>query len=185
MLKHSLFVALTLCGILASHSSAAAQANANQSWLNWPSVGKADFNWLIFDVYQSELKVKTGLFQTNKAFNQQELALTIRYQRHISSEEFTTATIKQWQKIGYDPAFIEHWRDKLMRIFPSVVEGDELSMVTNWDSKSVILFKPESSQDWQELHRFNDALFTDRFLAIWLSENTQYPKLRQQLIGER
>jgi hypothetical protein len=154
------------------------------NWQNWPKVGNADFNWLLFDVYQSELKVRSGQFQADKPLSKQALALVIQYERKISSADFADATIKQWQKIGYEQSFIEQWQGELPTLFPTVSDGDQLAMVSDGINRSVLLFKASSSERWQEIRRFEDSEFTERFLSIWLSARSQYPKLRQQLIGE-
>lgn len=181
MFKQWMSLVLILIGLTCSRVSLANEIGTN--WQKWPKVGNADFNWLLFDVYQSKLKVETGKFQADKPLSKQALALVIQYERKISSEDFTDATIKQWQKIGYEQSFIEQWQDELPKLFPSVSDGDQLAMVSDGIEQSVMLFKTASSEQWSVIRNFYDSEFTERFLSIWLSESSQYPKLRQQLIG--
>lgn len=185
MLKHTVVSGLILLGIAFNSFGQTIDVDVENNWFDWPTVGSADFNWLLFDVYHSELKVKTGTFKTDKTLVEQDLVLIIRYERSISSDQFSSATLKQWQQMGYDQAFIDKWQVQLTTIFPAVVENDQLAMMTIGESKSVMLFKANSSHDWKEIRTFSDPVFTERFLAIWLSDKSQYPKLRQQLIGAK
>ncbi|MGX9418311.1 chalcone isomerase family protein [Vibrio sp. WJH972] len=182
MLKLSILV---LVGMLHSPIVNSTTQEITNIWQKWPSIGQADFNVFFFDVYQSVLKSKSGEFNPFETLAKQRLALVIRYERAISNLEFTNATTKQWKKLKYEKEFITQWERKLPQLFPSVVEGDELVFVTLSNDKSVMLFKPHNQDGWQTLHWFEDREFTERFLSIWLAENSQYPKLRKQLIGKQ
>jgi hypothetical protein len=135
----------------------------------------------MFDIYDSTLLDSDGVYQSSQSFDSQEFALKIDYLRSISSEDFTDATVEQWMKLEVDKDFIESWQAKLLGIFPSVEKGDSLVYVNKPTSE--LWFSQKENSEWVCLYTFDDQ-FSHNFLSIWLSENTQYPKLKRQMIGD-
>ncbi|WP_264877118.1 chalcone isomerase family protein [Vibrio agarivorans] len=148
----------------------------------WKRVGSADLDWLFFDVYQSNLFTPDGQYRLSHDVSPHPLALTIIYERSISSSQLVEATQDQWQKMGFKSSHFEDWLAQLKTIFPDVNEGDSLMYVSDGEA-GVFKFKRSGSERWISVGKIDDENFSDAFLSIWLSSKTQYPKLRRQLIG--
>ncbi|SJL83308.1 chalcone isomerase family protein [Vibrio palustris] len=172
MIKRGLI--LTIIAMLFSH---AALAQGSQ-WQQWPRVGQAHFTWLWFDVYDSTLHAPNGKY-VNLA---SPLALHITYRRTISAEDLLTATDKQWKKLNYKKDDIAQWMNTLKKVFPSVKDGDQLVYQSNGKT-GTFYFKPTTQSEFKTIGEITDSTFNRAFLSIWLSENSQYPDLRNQLIG--
>lgn len=156
------------------------------AWLQWPAVGEASLSWLWFDIYHSQLRTPSGEYQGITA----PLALQIRYQRNIAAEELLDATAEQWQKLGYHNDDIRLWRQHLTAIFPTVAYGDQLVFVSNGRQGRFYFYSHNEAQSkgataasYRLLGAIHQPQLNRAFLAIWLAENSQYPQLRQQLIG--
>ena len=61
-------------------------------------------------------------------------------------------------------------------MWPDVEKGDQFLMQVTAACKPVCL-------QWQVVGSISDPAFTERFLAIWLSEKSSYPEQRKQLLG--
>ncbi len=88
---------------------------------------------------------------------------------------------EQWQSQGYSKDQVEDWIAQLSDIFPSVKMGEILAYVT--DGRVGKFIYTPNGRESQVLGHISDEQLNDAFLAIWLSTKTEYPKLRQQLIG--
>jgi hypothetical protein len=136
-------------------------------------VGQAKLSVLFWDVYDSSLYTPSGRFEGIAA----PLKLELVYLRNITSRELVDATREQWQKLGLYRPDHEPWLQQLQTMWPNVKPGDSITL------------------DWSSVERsrfyFNGRLigsiespdFGQMFAAIWLSEKTEYPKVRKQLIG--
>ncbi|WP_417760240.1 chalcone isomerase family protein [Shewanella sp.] len=165
-------------GLLSLLMSLAVSAQASSTWSQWPSVGQASLSWLWFDIYHSTLRTPSGQY----AGLQAPLALQIRYQREISAQELLDATREQWQKLGYTTEQIEPWLRQLATIFPNVTEGDQLVYVSAGNSGH-FYYQAKRQHQFERVGQITEAALNQAFIAIWLSPQTEYPKLRQQLIG--
>ncbi len=135
-------------------------------------VGQSELNWMFWKVYDITLLSDSGSYQDSDY----PVALEIEYAREIEANMLVETTVKEWQRIDVDwkPA----WRDKLQAIWPSVTPGDELLLHVNDQGISQFFF----NEDY--IGEIQDTEFAPAFLAIWLSDKTRKPKLRQQLLGE-
>ncbi|MDF5078607.1 hypothetical protein P3605_25355, partial [Vibrio parahaemolyticus] len=80
-------------------------------------------------------------------------------------------------------SYRKDWISELDRMFPDIQKGDELTYLT--DGKSGQLFyKQVGDVQVKNVGIIEDERMNDAFLAIWLSPNTEFPKLRKQLIGQ-
>ncbi|MDR9828134.1 chalcone isomerase family protein [Vibrio sp. FNV 38] len=149
---------------------------------DWQKVGSAELDWLFFDVYRSDLLTPDGEYHLSHDVTPHPLALLITYERDISSAQLLEATDEQWRKLGFSAEDRKGWLEHLQRIFPDVQDGDELVYVS--DGKlGEFRFKRVYQQEWVALGYIKQEAFSDAFLSIWLSPNSQYPQLRRQLIG--
>jgi hypothetical protein len=154
---------------------------SNHDWRGWATVGQAQLSVLFFDIYQSELLSPNGGYSVEKDITPHPLALSITYQRDISQQQLLDATVEQWQKLGFKGSETSQWADTLSSIFPDIEEGHNITYVTNGQQGQ--FFHADEVSNAKLIGVIEDEAFNDAFLAIWLSPNTDYPKLRQGLIG--
>lgn len=158
-------------------STQVAQAS---DWATWPTVGSATLRWGPFDIYFSVLRTPTGRYE-NGEWPQ---ALSINYQRNITTEALVSATQEQWQamKISVPVVQQQHWLKQIATIWPAVTSGSQLTFV-GYDTGGRFYYRAPSNPHIKPIGDRFDRAFRDAFLAIWLSPATQYPTLRQQLTG--
>ncbi|CND15143.1 Uncharacterised protein [Yersinia intermedia] len=158
-------------------STQVAQAS---DWTTWPTVGSATLRWGPFDIYFSVLRTPSGRYEEG-GWPQ---ALSINYQRSITQEELVNATQEQWQamKISVSAAQQQRWLKQIATIWPAVTSGSQLTFVGD-DTGGQFYYRAPSNPYIKPIGDRFDRTFRDAFLAIWLSPTTQYPDLRQQLIG--
>ena len=166
--------------MLCAQTSYASAAQASLEWKNWSMVGQAQLSVLFFDVYQSRLLTPNGVYQSSDDLSPHPLALAIDYQRDISSQQLLEATDEQWEKLGYQTPMRKQWLVQLKSIFPDIKKGQQLAYVTDGQTGQ---FYYQHKGQVDAIGTISDETLNDAFLAIWLSPNTQYPKLRKQLIG--
>lgn len=77
----------------------------------------------------------------------------------------------------------ESWLRMLQSLLPDVVPGTQLAFVFN-DRQGQFWYRASAAQKtFTPLGPRQSEAFSTHFLAIWLDPNTQYPALREQLIG--
>jgi hypothetical protein len=150
-------------------------------WLTWRKVGDATLTWGPFTVYTSQLRTPDGHY----AGPLQDQALIITYQRDIDREELVEATREQWLALGIlqqEPQS-DAWLRMLQSLWPSVTPGTQLAFVVNGQRGQFWYRASAAQHGFTPLGAPQSAAFSTRFLAIWLDPRTQYPELRQRLIG--
>lgn len=173
---------LLMAGLLTlTISSSYASNSDNLEWRSWDTVGAAQLSMLFFDIYESELLTPNGQYTISNDITPHPLALSITYQRDISQQQLLDATVEQWQKLGFPSNEMNEWSKKLEIIFPDIEEGHNITYVTNGSQGD--FFHSGSSSSAQLIGSIQDESFNDAFLSIWLSPDTEYPKLRQGLLG--
>ncbi|WJG20519.1 chalcone isomerase family protein [Vibrio furnissii] len=183
-MKTSLVTAqLYLMAVLwaATANSAEVHAKSSAQWTDWPVVGQATLSWFWLDIYASQLRTPDGHYQQDSDVTPHPVALEIRYLRDISREQLLEATQDQWHKLGYDASRSEAWLDALTRMMPNVKAGERLVYVSDGVTGQMYYFTQQGKQ--RLLGKVADEAMNDAFLSIWLSPKTEYPKLRNQLIG--
>ncbi|MGI2169115.1 chalcone isomerase family protein [Shewanella sp. MF05960] len=153
-----------------SELSTPEQSSSN---LTMRQVGSASMSMMWFDIYSAKLYSRDGKYQAN----QLPLKLEIEYHRNIEAEDLIDATVDQWQHLGIPEQQINEYREQLAKAWPDVKEGDRLTFMVNTATQAEFLFNDKP------YFQVSNVQFPADFLAIWLSENTSRPKLRQQLIG--
>ncbi|MBE3467117.1 hypothetical protein IM267_00795 [Enterobacter cloacae complex sp. P15RS] len=150
-------------------------------WLIWRKVGDATLTWGPLTVYTSQLLTPDGRYAGIDSDN----ALIITYARDIAADDLVEATRDQWQAQGIlqqEPQS-EAWLRMLSTLWPDVTPGAQLAFVLK-DGQGQFWYRPTASQKtFTPLGPRQSAAFSSRFLAIWLDPRTEYPELRQQLIG--
>lgn len=155
-------------------------ANA-ADWLSWRKVGSATLTWGPFTVYTSQLLTPDGRYTGEN----RDQALVITYARDIDRKDLVEATRDQWQAQGIlqQEPLSEAWLRRLESLWPDVRAGAQLAFVLKNQQGQFWYRAPDAQTGFTPLGPAQPAAFSSRFLAIWLDPRTQYPELRQQLIG--
>lgn len=160
-------VSLLILGLLLS---ATALANPTRGL---EPVGAATLKVLFWTIYDSELYSPDGEFSGVEP----GLVLAITYRRNIRSNDLVARTSQEWRKLGLPDQDHETWLQQLAALWPDVSKGDSLVLEVDEDLGSRFY----RNDDF--LGEVKDTDFTRQFLAIWLSRDSSYPDLRDQLLG--
>ena len=143
-------------------------------WVDWKTVGHSTLRWGFWDIYDAKLKTPSGRYHSRTQLS----ALVIQYRRAINKQKLLKATDDQWRHLGIALAQREAWLKVLAGLWVSVRKGDRLTFVLS----------PSGGHFYrghQSLGQVADHKMAQAFMAIWLSKETAYPKLRLQLMGAR
>ena len=134
-------------------------------------VGQGTMRWLWFDIYQAKLSTPSGTYEDQ----QWPLSLELIYARHITREDLLQTTEDEWkrQSIKYQ----QEWLTQLDEIWPNIAPADTLLLEVDRNGSSHFFYNN------QHVGSLTDKEFAFAFTAIWLSDNTLKPDLRNQLIG--
>ena len=166
------FILLLYSGSLFSNQeNTANKANVIASVPNYQLVGEADVHWLWVRLYTARLYTPSGLYNNTSA----NLSLELTYARDFKREELIKGTLKEWQRQKLN--FLPRWTKDLEKIWPNISANDRLLLSVDKDHYSDFFYNDVY------IGSIKDKAFATAFTAIWLSENTQKPELRQQLIG--
>jgi len=135
-------------------------------------VGEARMEYLFWDVYDATLYTPTGSYTANQA----PVKFTLTYLRDFDAKDIVKATNEQWQHLG-KPQLTARYADKLLAIWPDIKKGESLTLLTDEQGHSTFFHNDN------QIGRIEDDTFAEDFLAIWLSENTSEPSIRNQLLG--
>ena len=163
---------------------------------HFKEVGHARFSLLFWDIYDSRLLTKSGLYPEDKTKGKgsPSIIFEITYLRDITKDDLITNTIEQWQHLDISPKAYQHYIPELNRVWPDITEGDTLSLfIKNSESyfyhnqKFIGVIAAKSSRTLSQSDSLstadNTANFGNLFLDIWLSPQTSQPKLRKKLLG--
>lgn len=172
-----------LSGLLISLSSSQIFAkdtvheqSANPVWQRWKTVGHSTLKWGFWVIYDAHLKTPSGIYKANDTVVS-DMALLIDYRRTISKKRLLSATNEQWLHLGVPQEDRERWIQELNAIWKGVQKGDRLVFVLT-ESGGRFYFGNVF------LGRIDDLQLARSFIDIWLSENTAYPALRRELLGQ-
>ncbi|MFA0085886.1 hypothetical protein BCU70_04225 [Vibrio sp. 10N.286.49.C2] len=181
MIRNIAITALMSMALALPVSAAGDKTVSYEAWKHWKVVGEAQLSWLFFDVYRSELLAPQGTYQLSDDVSPHPVALRIQYQRDISRSQLLEATLDQWEKMGVEKSTRSEWIARLYDVFPDIKEGQQLIYVTDGSQGSFYYLNNDAPL--QSVGKITDESLNDGFLGIWLASNSQYPKLRAQLIG--
>ena len=137
-------------------------------------VGSTTLKVFFWTIYDSTLFSSDGVYRGMEP----GLSLLVTYRRRISRTDLIDRTREEWQKLDIYKPGSEQWLNSLAAIWPDVEKGDQLLLQVNNSLGSSFYFNGVPVGDIQ------DSQFTSAFLAIWLSEQSSYPKQRNQLVGQ-
>lgn len=167
-------VALSAASVLVAPAMAACQASVVEPL---QKVGETRLRVYFFKVYDATLYTDSGSYP-----DAQEVALNLDYLRDISAEQLVDTTRDEWQSLGYEVGEREEdWLTQLQDMWPDVQEGDcLLAHKTDDGDQTALSFYNADGQ----LGAIEGGDFAERFLAIWLSENSSFKRNRDQLVGQ-
>jgi hypothetical protein len=135
-------------------------------------LGEGRLTVLFWDIYDARLYVADGSYDPEKPF-----ALSLNYLRGFSGSDITKRSIEEMRKQGLgDESVLVSWQTELGRIFPDVLEGDEIIGVSD-PSEGARFFLNDSL-----IGTITDQNLSRQFFDIWLSEKTSEPEMRKLLM---
>jgi hypothetical protein len=167
----ALLLFLTSPPAIASQESDGHTADNRLQYLNYQLVGQADIYWLWIKLYQAKLRTASGHYHGTPT----SLSLELTYARAFSRDELLKATLKEWQRQHID--YLPQWEAELRNIWPNISPDDHLLLFVDSRGHSYFYYNTVF------IGALENAAFAKAFTDIWLSENTQKPSLRHQLIG--
>jgi hypothetical protein len=178
---YSLFAVLLLIlvssSVYANHSFSPTSETISDSLdeKNFIPIGQTTFTVLFWDIYTSQLYTTSGEYPLRD--RNDNLLFDINYLTGIESEDLIKRTIEQWQHLDIPEDKYQVYLPMLKGMWPDIQKGDNLSILIEQD-RSVFYFNK------QYLGVIDDAKFGEMFLAIWLSEKTSQPSLRNELLSK-
>lgn len=146
----------------------------NESVPNAKLVGEGKMTYFFWDVYDAQLYAPEGVWRGEPPY-----ALTLTYLRDFEGAAIAERSVKEMRKQGFnDKQKLTQWEEQMKSIFPDVEEGTQLTGLFMKNGETVFLKNEEV------LGSVEDKGFGTQFFAIWLSEKTSEPKLREKLVGD-
>ncbi|MFD1806524.1 hypothetical protein ACFSAV_09140 [Pasteurella oralis] len=139
----------------------------------WLNVGKADYNWGPFHVYTISLYTETGHYEENL----RPLMLTFNYAKPIEGKNFAISLVKEIDNLKLKDIDGKQYLVMLKEIFPDISPNDVLNYIALEDRGYFVLNDTILDKEF-------DTQFTQALIAIWLSPNTNFPKLQPKLLGD-
>ena len=165
----------TLCTLLIwSFVTAPLTAYGAHSKSTWQPVGKATLSVLFWDIYTAELYNDSSRFNGIVA----PLKLSLTYHRAINRQRLVSETCEQFKQLGHTSVEDLRWCQALESVFPDVAPGDQLTVVLN-EATGSLWFNDELQVQWR------DTTMVSKFLSIWLSPKSSYPKQVEQLTNTK
>lgn len=152
--------------------STSAHASSALELPKWKTVGTAKLTVFWFDIYHAELSSLNGKYDYSQSF-----MLTLTYLRNFESKELIDETFKQFSK-PLTETQSSTWRAQLEVLWPDVKKGDQITFLKSDKGVSHFFFNTTYRGQIEEPE------FADLFSAIWLSDNSEYPKLAAKLKGQ-
>lgn len=141
---------------------------------DFSKVGETRLSVLFWDVYDATLYSPSGEYEKSE-----RQALRLDYLRDIDAADLIETTEEEWQKLKLDSSEHGEWLAKLKDIWPDIKEGDCLLLVESDNGYA------EFYQGEELLGTVESQVFTDQFLAIWLSPESRFEDERNELVGAK
>ena len=143
-------------------------------WEDLQLAGEARLKVLFWNVYDARLYTADGRYRERGY----PMALQLDYLRDIASADLVDETLRQWEQQGLDGnPKVGDWLRRLSELWPDVTEQDAITLVVDVGGASRFYFNDTL------LGGIDDPEFAEAFAAIWLSDNTTSPRVREQLIN--
>ncbi|MDN2662228.1 chalcone isomerase family protein [Psychromonas sp. 14N.309.X.WAT.B.A12] len=135
-------------------------------------VGRATFSVFIWDIYQSQLSTSSGVYPDPEGV----IVYQIKYLKSIESKQLIKKTIEQWVHLGFASERYSSYLEQLRNMWPDIKEGDQLAFVAQGNNSAFYYNE-------RFIGQIDGKDFRNIFMAIWFSENTSQPELRDTLLG--
>ncbi len=135
-------------------------------------VGKANYSFLIWNIYDATLVTKSGKFEDD------EFVLVLKYNKVIKKERLVNETINEFKK---QAEFKEEYLNRLRQIFNETFKKTKINSVfvgIKRKKQAYLHFEGE------EVFKTKDEKFIDYFFNIWLREDSQNPNFTKKLLGK-
>ncbi|MCU4674637.1 hypothetical protein N7931_03230 [Catenovulum sp. 2E275] len=174
-------------------------------WQQQSPVGSARLTYLWWKVYDSEfyceqrngLKQHINATQKGKSVSDQQvylemqtlikhcqqLALKIHYLRDIDKVDLVKETEKQWRHLSFTEIDFTPWLNQLTQIWPNLKQADELIFMVKNASETSPNLTAQFYYNNRLIGELNDSKMIYAFAAIWLSQATSEPELREKLFN--
>ena len=147
----------------------------NQNFSKSSRLGAHNLKVWGFKIYNIQL-----LSETKKFSYQNKLALVINYQRDFAKNDLIKKSLEEISRINdiNDKELLKTYQNKLEEIFFEVKEGDRKTAFFD-PKKGVKLYF-----NGKFVGEIKDLIFAKRFIDIWLSDKSSYPKMTQDILGK-
>lgn len=162
-----------------------AQQTYPENFFNLPEINENFSKPSIIGVYN--LKVwgfavyNIQLLSEEKKFSyQNKFAIIINYQRDFAKKDLIKKSLEEISRINNinDSNLIKTYQKKLGEIFFDVKKGD----------RKTAFFDPKNGvklyYNGKLAGEINDLVFAKRFVDIWLSDKSSYPKMTADILGK-
>ena len=139
----------------------------------WILGGSGALRWSVFHVYDIALYA-----QGDARDAEVDVVLDVTYRRRVASADIVGASIKEMTRLYPSAADrATRWGESLARIIPDCERGTRLTALFR-RGRSLAFYV-----DGRRAGEIVDGALSEAFLAIWLSESTSEPALRQKLLA--
>ncbi len=174
------FISMLIIGLLLAVPLKAQISSEALPWQELNLVGEARFNFLFWPVYNASLYSNSAVFNFPMT---RPFALQLDYLRSFTRQQLVEETRRQWQVIDNPgggeagKATLDTWLQQLDQILSDVNKSDAITLYVDEAGNSSFYLNERL------LGVINDPAFSERFAAIWLSEQTTRPGFRKSLLG--
>jgi hypothetical protein len=147
----------------------------NENFTNPLSLGNYNLKVWGFKIYNIQL------LSDSKNFSyQNKLALVINYQRDFAKKDLIKRSLEEISRINEikDEALLKNYQNKLEEIFLDVKKGDRKTAFFNHKNGVKLYFNGKF------VGEINDLIFAQRFVDIWLSDKSSFPKMTNAILGK-
>ena len=148
-------------------------------------VGKNEFKFFGLKIYNIQLvdeeRFNIKNYNPNRSFlYQNQIAIVIEYKRDFSRETLVKKTVDEIARINNInyPIILDQYQTHFQRIFSPVFAGDRKTAIFNVKT-GVKLFL-----NGKPIGEIKDLIFAKRFMDVWLSEKSAYPKMTKAILGK-
>ena len=135
-------------------------------------VGKANFQFLFWNMYDAKLITESGEYPSNK------FALILRYNKNFSKKSVVDETINQLEKQKpHNQQELEEVKALLNRAFREIKKNNKFIGIKN-NNEAVFYFENE------KVLETNNTEFINYFFDIWLRKDSQNPEFTRNLLGK-
>ena len=135
-------------------------------------IGKANYSFLLWDIYDAEL------YSSTTKYNSNELAIILKYNRSIDKETLIRETIndiKEQKNISNQQE--DDWKNLLESIYIDTKTNKKFIAI-KINNKSIFYYNDK------KLHESFDQEFNKLFFNIWLRSNSKNPNFTKTLLGQ-